>query len=164
MSQVAADKAKARGAWEGSNVAEGHIEVLRHRRMLPSEELVAVRLPDAEGSPTPRVGEVVVFKEHVFHGFGLPASDFFSHFLVHFSLQPHHLAPNAVLQLAGFVTLCEGFVGIEPCLDLWHQLCFFKQQSAPTDVRCVMKMTLATPPSFITSPPSASRSFLSRIR
>ncbi|KAE8782238.1 hypothetical protein D1007_44414 [Hordeum vulgare] len=88
--------------------------------------------PDAEGYLTPRPGEVVVFKEHFFRGFGLPASDFFSRFLVHFGLQSHHLAPNSVLELASFVTLCEGFVGIEPHLEMWRQLFFFKQESAPT--------------------------------
>ncbi|KAE8819519.1 hypothetical protein D1007_02502 [Hordeum vulgare] len=115
MSQTTAEKAMFRGAWEGSNITDRHIEVIRHCRMLPP----AVRLPGAEGSPTPRAGEVVVFKEHFFCGFGHPTSDFFSRFMVHFILQPHHLAPNAFLQLATFITLCDGFVAIEPRLDLW---------------------------------------------
>ncbi|KAE8766798.1 hypothetical protein D1007_61932 [Hordeum vulgare] len=141
MYHADAEKAKARGAWEGSDIINGHIEVLRHRRMLPSAERMAVRLPDVEGSPTPRNGEVGVFKEHFFRGFGLPTSDFFSRFLVHFGQQTHQLAPNVVLRLAAFVTLCEGFVGIEPWLDLWRQLFFFKQQSASTDAPGIMKMT-----------------------
>ncbi|KAE8789972.1 retrotransposon ty3-gypsy subclass [Hordeum vulgare] len=141
MSQAITEKATARGVWEGSDVVDRHIEVLHNRCMLPSAESVAMRLPDVEGSPTPGPDEVVVFKEHIFRGFWLPASDFFSRFLVHFGLQPHHLAPNAVLQLAAFVTLCKGFVGIEPRLDLWRQLFFFKLQSAPTDVPGIMKMT-----------------------
>ncbi|KAE8809788.1 hypothetical protein D1007_13524 [Hordeum vulgare] len=141
MSQTAAEKAKFRGAWEGSDVTDEHIKVLRHRQMLTSAERMAVRLPGAEGSPIPRTGEVVVFKEHFFRGFGLPASDFFSRFLVHFGLQPHHLAPNAFLQLAAFVTLCEGIVGIEPRLDLWRKLFFFKQQSTSTDDPNIKKMT-----------------------
>ncbi|KAE8774518.1 hypothetical protein D1007_53075 [Hordeum vulgare] len=111
MSPSASEKAKFRGAWEGSDVTEGVIEVLRHRRMLPSKELVMVRLPDTEASPTPRAGE------------------------------PHHLVPNAVVQLAAFVTLCKGFVGIEPQIDLWRQLFFFKQQSTPNDVISIMRMT-----------------------
>ncbi|KAE8811861.1 hypothetical protein D1007_11279 [Hordeum vulgare] len=141
MSRAAAKKAKARGSLEDSFITEGHIEVLHHRHMLPSIELVAVRLPGGEGSPIPQEREVVVFNEHFFHGFGLPSSDLFPRFLVHFVLQPHHLAPNTILQLAAFVTLCEGFVGIKPWLDLWRQLFFFKQQSVPTDVPGVMKMT-----------------------
>ncbi|KAE8819935.1 hypothetical protein D1007_02112 [Hordeum vulgare] len=89
----------------------------------------------------PRDGVVVVFKEHFFRGFGLPVSDFFSRFLVFLGLQPHHLAPNAFLQLAAYITLCEGFLGIEPRLDLWCKMFFFNQQSTPTDDLDIKKMT-----------------------
>ncbi|KAE8818800.1 hypothetical protein D1007_03401 [Hordeum vulgare] len=51
-------------------------------------------------------------------GFGLRASSFFSEWLHFFSLQPHHMAQNAILQLSAFLVLCEGFLGIEPRLDL----------------------------------------------
>ncbi|KAE8791621.1 hypothetical protein D1007_33936 [Hordeum vulgare] len=138
MSQSAAEKANFPCACEGSDVTDGHIEVLRHRRMLPPVERVAVRLPDAEGFLTPRGGMLVVFKEHFC---GLPASDLFFRFLVHFGLQPHHLAPNAFFQLTAFVALCEGFLGIETSLDLWRKLFFFKQESASTDDPDVKKMT-----------------------
>ncbi|KAE8805152.1 retrotransposon ty3-gypsy subclass [Hordeum vulgare] len=159
MSQSTVEKAKFRGAWEGSDVTDRHIEVLRHRRMLPPAERVKVRLPDAQGSPTARDGKVVVFKEHFFRGFGLPASEFFSQFLVFFGLQPHHLAPNAFLQLAAYISLCEGFIGIKPRLDFWRKLFIFKQQSAPTNDPDIM-----LPPWSIIGPTPASRSFLSMIR
>ncbi|KAE8786390.1 hypothetical protein D1007_39740 [Hordeum vulgare] len=86
--------------------------------MLPPASLVAVRIPGAETTPMPREGEVVVFEEHFYRGFGLQASNFFANFLSFFGLQPHHLLQNANLQLASFVVLCEGFMGIEPRLDL----------------------------------------------
>ncbi|KAE8815391.1 hypothetical protein D1007_07238 [Hordeum vulgare] len=101
--------------------------------MLPPTSLVAVRIPGAETAPKLQEGEVVMFDEHFYRGFGLPASAFFNNFLTFFSLQPHHLAPNAILQLASFVVLCEGFLGIEPRLDLWQSLFFFKQQSKKMD-------------------------------
>ncbi|KAE8806766.1 hypothetical protein D1007_16850 [Hordeum vulgare] len=74
MSRAAAKKANSRGVWEGSIVTEEHIEVLRYCRMIPSIELVAVRLPGGEGSTTPQDGEAVVFNEHFAYGFGLPHS------------------------------------------------------------------------------------------
>ncbi|KAE8802811.1 hypothetical protein D1007_21346 [Hordeum vulgare] len=111
-------KSQSNGAWLGSEICEGHIEALRHRRMLPPATLVMVQIPKAETAPTPQEGEIVVFDEHFYRGFGLPASTFFSNFLTFFGLQPHHLAPNAIVQLAAFVVLCEGFLGIEPRLDL----------------------------------------------
>ncbi|KAE8812479.1 hypothetical protein D1007_10397 [Hordeum vulgare] len=124
-----AQKASLQGAWLGSDVDEGHIEALRHHRLLPPASQVLVRLSGAETAPAPAAGEVMVFVEHFYQGFGLPASSFFSEWLHFFGLQPHHLAPNAILQLAAFVVLCEGFVGIEPRVDLWRNLFFFKQQS-----------------------------------
>ncbi|KAI4987530.1 hypothetical protein ZWY2020_020330 [Hordeum vulgare] len=107
------------GAWLGSEICNGHIEALHHYRMLPPASLVMVRVPGAETAPTPREGEIIVFYEHFCRGFGLPASTFFSNWLIFFGPQPHHLAPNAILQLSAFVVMCEGFLGIEPLLDLW---------------------------------------------
>ncbi|KAE8798023.1 gypsy-type retrotransposon rire2 protein [Hordeum vulgare] len=101
--------------------------------MLPPASLVAMRIRGAETAPTPQEGEVVVFDEYFYRGFGLPASNFFANFLTFFGLQLHHLAPNAILQLASFVVLCEGFLGIEPRLDLWQSLFFFKKQSIKMD-------------------------------
>ncbi|KAE8814529.1 hypothetical protein D1007_08040 [Hordeum vulgare] len=126
-------KTSSQGAWLGSEICEGHIEVLRHHRLLPPASQVVVRIPRAETAPTPAAGEIVVFDEHFYRGFGLPASSFFFEWLHFFGLQPHHLAPNAILQLSAFVVLCEGFLGIEPRLDLWRSLFFFKHQSIAMD-------------------------------
>ncbi|KAI4989937.1 hypothetical protein ZWY2020_038300 [Hordeum vulgare] len=57
-----------------------------------------------------------------------------------FGLQPHHLVPNAILQLAAFVVSCEGFMGIEPRIDLWCSLFFFKQQSIAMEKSEVEKL------------------------
>ena len=119
MSSSAPKKGQHNGAWLGSDICDGHIEALRQRRLLPPASVVVARVLGAENSPTPREGEVVVFDEHFYRGFGLPVSNFCSNFLIFFGLQPHHLAPNAILQLAAYVVPCEGFLGIEPRLYLW---------------------------------------------
>ncbi|KAE8814187.1 hypothetical protein D1007_08612 [Hordeum vulgare] len=124
-----AQQASLQGPWLGSDVDEELIDALRHQRLLPPASQLSVRLPGSEASPAPVAGEVVVFAEHFYRGFGLPASSFFAEWLQFLGLQPHHLAPNAILQLAAFVVLCEGFVGIEPRIDLWRSLFFFKKQS-----------------------------------
>ncbi|KAE8791839.1 hypothetical protein D1007_33668 [Hordeum vulgare] len=104
-----------------------------HHLLLPPASQVLVRIPGTETAPTPAMGEIVVFDEHFYRGFRLPASSFFSEWLHLFGLQPHHLGPNAILQLSAFVVLCEDFMGIEPRLDLWRILFFFKQQSIAMD-------------------------------
>ncbi|KAI4972874.1 hypothetical protein ZWY2020_003799 [Hordeum vulgare] len=133
MSSSSSKKGQHNGAWLGSDICAEDIDVNRHRRMLPPASLVTVRIPGTENAPKPQEGEVVVFDEHFYRGFGLPASALFNNFLTFFGLQPHLLVPNAILQLATFVVLCEGFLGIEPRLDLWQSLFFFKQQSKKMD-------------------------------
>ena len=54
-------------------------------------------------------------------GLGLPASGFFRSFLEFHSLQPHHLTPNTVVLLSAFATLCEGFLGVLPTIELWGE-------------------------------------------
>ncbi|KAE8821237.1 hypothetical protein D1007_00621 [Hordeum vulgare] len=140
-----AQKTSSQGAWLGSDVDEGHIEALRHHRLLPPASQVLVRLPSSGTAPAPAAGEVVVFVEHFYRGFGHPASFFFAEWLQFFGLLPHHLAPNAILQLAAFVVLCEGFVGIEPRVDLWRSLFFFKQQSIAMEKSEVEKLKGSRP-------------------
>ncbi|KAE8809051.1 hypothetical protein D1007_14489 [Hordeum vulgare] len=133
-------KSSVQGAWLGSDVDEELIDALRHHRLLPPARQVSVHLPSSEASPACVAGEVVVFVEHFSRGFGLPASSFFAEWLQFFGLQPHHLVPNAILQLAAFVVLCEGFMGIEPRVDLWRSLFFFKQQSIAMEKSEVEKL------------------------
>ena len=109
-------------SWDGSNVHEDHVEFLRQTRRLPGADRVQVRLaPAREISPAPEEGERVVFRSHCLRGFGLPASGFLRSFLDFYNLQPHHLTPNAVMLLSAFVSLCEGFLGLLPTLELWGE-------------------------------------------
>ncbi|KAE8784776.1 hypothetical protein D1007_41525 [Hordeum vulgare] len=93
-------KTSSQGARLGSAIYEGRIKALRHHRLLPPASQMLVRIPGAETAPTPVAGEIVVFDEHFYRGFGLLASSFFSEWLHFFGLQLHHLAPNAILQLS----------------------------------------------------------------
>ena len=74
-----------------------------------------------EVSSAPEEGERVIFHSHLMRGLGLPASGFFRSFLEFHSLQPHHLAPNTMVLLSAFATLCEGFLGILPTIELWGE-------------------------------------------
>ena len=103
----------------GSTVTTDDITYLRSSRRLPRETDISVRLPHGEQRPRPEGQERVVFLTHFERGFGLPASTFFRGFLEFFGLQPHHLGAGAIVQLSGFVTLCEGYLGVEPTIDLW---------------------------------------------
>ena len=116
------------GSWMGSNVSTEDITQLRATRRPPRETDVGVRLPRGEQRPRPEGQERVVFLTHFERGFGLPASTIFCAFLEFFGLQPHHLGAGAIVQLSGFVTLCEGYLGVEPTIDLWARFFSLKQQ------------------------------------
>jgi hypothetical protein len=54
--------------------------------------------------------------------FRIPTSDFLHGFLHEYRVQLQHLPPNAVSQLAGFVIMCEPFLGIAPNRDLFQRV------------------------------------------
>ena len=68
----------------------------------------------------------MIFYSHCLCSVGLPASGFFRSFLEFYHLQPHHLTPNTLVLLLAFVTLCEGFLGVLPTLELWGE--FFQSK------------------------------------
>ena len=76
----------------------------------------------------------MIFRSHCLRGFGLPASGFLRSFLEFYHLQPHHLTPNTVMLLSAFVTLCEGFLGVLPTLELWGDSS--RASSAPSSRAC----------------------------
>jgi hypothetical protein len=57
-------------------VKERRIELLRQARWIPSEELMSFSPSKGERLPTPEPGEVVIFFEHFWRGFMIPAINF----------------------------------------------------------------------------------------
>ena len=111
-----------------ANITSEDITQLRASRRFPWEMDVGVRLPHGEQRPRHEGQERVVFLTHFEREFGLAVSTFFHTFLEFFGLQPHHLGAGAIVQLSGFVTLCEGYLGVEPTIDLWARFFSLKQQ------------------------------------
>jgi hypothetical protein len=56
-----------------------------------------------------------------FHERGLatPPHRFHLGLLHLYKIELQHLTPNGIQHIAGFIALCEGYLGIEPHLDLW---------------------------------------------
>ena len=106
------------GVWDGSEVDDDAIEQLRKTRRLPGANLERARAPPAgEKRPAPQEGERVIFCSHLMRRLG-----FLRSFLELNGLQPHHLTPNMVVLLAAYATLCEGFFGVLPTIELWGEL------------------------------------------
>ena len=63
-----------------------------------------------------------MFKSFYEKGFSLPAGAFFCGLLHFYELKVTHLKPNSIAQIAIFIQLCEGYLGIAPHFNLWQAL------------------------------------------
>jgi hypothetical protein len=72
--------------------------------------------------PNPPFGYVVSFIRHHKRGFTAPASRFMRGLFYHYGVELHNFATNAISQVATFVGVCEGFLGILVNWDLWVHL------------------------------------------
>jgi hypothetical protein len=70
--------------------------------------------PNTEVVPAPPAGFRVMFISFLIRGFSLPAHKFLRGLLFVYGVQLHQLTPNSLLHIACFITLCEGFLGIDP--------------------------------------------------
>jgi hypothetical protein len=84
---------------------------------------VAWIVPQAsDRESNPPYGYVVSFIRFHKHGFAAPASRFMHALCYHYDMELHNFTPNAILQAATFVGVCEGFLGIPVNWDLWVHL------------------------------------------
>ena len=76
---------------------------------------------------------MVVFKSFYEKGFALPAGAFFRGLLHFYGLEVTHLKPNSIAQIAIFIHLCEGYLGIAPHFNLWWAL--YRLKRHPSNAR-----------------------------
>ena len=77
------------------------------------------RVPGREEFPQSRPDEVVSFLTFHERGLGYPAHWFVRGLLNEWGLELQHLNPTGVRHIAGFVTVCEAFLGMELHADLF---------------------------------------------
>ena len=117
------------GSWRRSSVTELELDALVSRGELPALTAAAEwRVPGEEVEPVPPPGYVVSFVNFHERGFGVPADDFLRGLLHRWGLEVQHLTPNGVIHLGAFVTLCEGWLGIEPHWELFKHFFGLKLQ------------------------------------
>ena len=96
------NQAKRSCYWLPSCVTEDHLAELVEGGFLPPKADCAWRAPGDEIEPAPQGDERVILVSHLLRGMTLPPSAFFSSVLEYCGLQPHNIAPNSILVLAGF--------------------------------------------------------------
>src|SRR3954470_19324312 len=118
------------GDWESCTIPHSELMSLQANGFLPQAYMVSVRAglatykggKQAEGTPNPSKGEMVCFVPYLLRGLGFPIHPFLRGLLEFYGLQLHDLTPGSVLHIAGFVALCELFLGIEAHFALWKRL------------------------------------------
>ena len=70
----------------------------------------------------------MVFKAHFERGFSLPPSKFLLAVLARYNAQMHNFPPNSIQVLSGYVALCEGYLGIEPSIELFEYFYSIKRE------------------------------------
>ena len=118
------------GDWERCSVPHCELVVLQSKGLLPPAYMVPVRVglatysggEQAESTPDPSKGERVCFVSYLIRGLGFPIHPFLRGILEFYGLQLHNLTPASILHIAGFVALCELFLGIEAHFALWKKL------------------------------------------
>jgi hypothetical protein len=138
-----ADKATVippRDPWPFSTVTVEDLQALVAEGLLrslsggPQPEWLAL---GSEADPTPPPGYVVSFTPFHERGFGMPASPFMRALPHYYGVELHNFNPNSIAQVAIFVAICEGFLGIDPHWDLWTHLFSAEFFAASTDVKKV---------------------------
>jgi hypothetical protein len=128
----------------GQLVAGGHLAANEDGQ--PAEWIVP---SERERAPNPPFGYVVSFIRFHERGFTVPASRFMRALCHHYGVELHNFAPNAISQVATFVGVCEGFLGIPVNWDLWVHLFRAELYMLPTTktsthrVVCAGGMSLA---------------------
>ena len=64
----------------------------------------------------------MILVSYLIRGLGFPIHPFLRGFLEFYGLQLHSLTPASILHIAGFVALCELFLGIEAHFVLWKKM------------------------------------------
>jgi hypothetical protein len=101
--------------------------------ILPEKEIVHWHVPGPETSPQPQEGEVVIFTDHLLHGFSPPGSKIFRDVLHFFKIRPQDIAPNSVTNLCQFQVLCEAYLQEEPTVNMFRDFYYLNRQTEVAD-------------------------------
>jgi hypothetical protein len=102
------------GNWDSCNINEEILSSLEQEGCIATKEISKWWVEPGASMPAPSEEEIVMLKSHIDRGFSLPQCYFLKGVLRHYRLLLHHIAPNSFTALVGFVTLCEGYLGISP--------------------------------------------------
>jgi hypothetical protein len=111
---------KLHGYWVKCHVRDAHVQALENEGTVAPLVESHWRTDHKALVPAPNSTEILMLKSHVERGLSMPPSHFFTNLLKYYGLQLHHIAPNSLVSVAGYVALCKGFLRIRPRVDLFQ--------------------------------------------
>jgi hypothetical protein len=106
--------------WVKCHVKDAHVQVLKNEGTVAPQAESQWRADHKALVPAPSQTEILMLMSHMERGLSMPPSHFFSNLLKFYGLQLHHIAPNSLVSVAGYVALCEGYLRIQPRVDLFQ--------------------------------------------
>ncbi|RLM64323.1 orf3 [Panicum miliaceum] len=112
-------------SWRPSTMTEDRLQDFAEKGLLP---------PKTEHEePQPEADEIVSFLAFHERALGYPAHPFLRGLLNKWEVELQHLNPNGLLHIAGFITLCEGFLGIDLHANLFRAFFYGRALSVKGD-------------------------------
>jgi hypothetical protein len=105
-----------------STLTEEDLKDMEVRGILPEKAISEWRCCYREEFPTEDQTKMVLFWSFYEKGFGLPARAFFRWLLHFYSLKVIHLKQNSIVQIAIFIHIYKGYLGIAAHFNLWRAL------------------------------------------
>ncbi|RLM49092.1 orf3 [Panicum miliaceum] len=121
-SDVAAEPMAPELACSLSTMTSTDIEALVARGLLPEQSIYGWRSCTGEAFSSEDRTETVIFRSFYEKRFSLPSGAFFRGLLHYYRPEATHLKPNSIAQIATFIHLCEGFLGIAAHFNLWRAM------------------------------------------
>ena len=133
--------------WDPSNVS---VEMLQS--LVDDGLLCPITDPDRPewiaplGEPElrPPVGYVVSFVSFHERGLSVPADRFMRALPHYYGVELHNFNSNSIAQVAIFVAVCEGYLGIAPHWELWLHLFRAGHTTKPTGTAGMRKLVRAS--------------------
>jgi hypothetical protein len=98
--------------WNKSMSTEATLMKLITTGIMAEATIGGWRTSDGESYPDPRPGEIVVFKDFYWRGFGNPCHPFLQKLCDYYRISICNLHPNSIVSMSVFITLYESYLGI----------------------------------------------------
>jgi hypothetical protein len=121
--------------WSVSAITKGDLNKAKRSGFL-LESMDYAFLGD-EVIPRPAEGFRVMFLSFLLCGLSLTAHEFLRLLLIVYGVQLYQLTPNSILHVACFITLCEGFLVINPHWGLWKWIFYLHRNASKEEIHDV---------------------------